>query len=265
MVFALTSSALGFAGAAPTRSLPRNALAARMETPQDLEVLAGKLNPILGFYDPLNLAEADFWGKGNVATVGWLRHAEIKHGRVAMFAFVGYCVQSVGLHWPWKLTDSIDCATISAAGSPFEQWDALPTLAKLQIIGAIGVFEALGESSDALAASGTLHYTKGGMPGKYPSLKTAGVPHPVPFDLYDPFGLSKNAEPEKKAKGLLVEINNGRLAMIGIMGFAAAAKVPGSVPALNFIPPYAGEPMGPFVASDSALPFVTDMLGYFQQ
>ena len=31
----------------------------------------------------------------------------------------------------------------------------------------------------------------------------------VPFDLFDPFGLSKNASPEKKAKGLLAEINNG--------------------------------------------------------
>jgi len=31
----------------------------------------------------------------------------------------------------------------------------------------------------------------------------------VPFDLFDPFGLSKNASPEKKAKGLITEINNG--------------------------------------------------------
>ena len=49
---------------------------------------------------------------------------------------------------------------------------------------------------------------RGGKPGFYPSLKKV-VPHPVPFDLFDPFGLSAKASPEKKEKGLLAEINNG--------------------------------------------------------
>ena len=31
-----------------------------------------------------------------------------------------------------------------------------------------------------------------------------------------PFGLSKNASPEKKEKGLIAEINNGRLAQLGM-------------------------------------------------
>ena len=47
----------------------------------------------------------------------------------------------------------------------------------------------------------------------------------MPFNLFDPFKLSKNKTPEQKAKGLITEINNGRLAMIGIMGFLAEAKV----------------------------------------
>ena len=48
-------------------------------------------------------------------------------------------------------------------------------------------------------------------PAADPSLKKV-VPHPVPFDLFDPFGLSAKASPEKKEKGLLAEINNGETA-----------------------------------------------------
>ena len=258
-MLSLSSSAMAFtAPVAPARPAAA-ASTVRMETVADLKVLAEKCNPLLGFYDPLNLSGANFWGRGEEATIGWLRHAEIKHGRIAMFAFVGFVAQANGIHFPWALNaEGVSFGDISAAGGPYEQWDALPTSAKLQIFGAIFVLEALGEKLPT-------HYMKGGKPGYYPSLKTQGIPHPVPFDLFDPFGLSKNASPEKKAKGLIAEINNGRLAMIGIMGFCAASKLPGSVPGLQFIKPYAGEPMGPFSEVDSALPMVTGMLDLFKQ
>jgi hypothetical protein len=56
---------------------------------EDLRVLANNLNPVLGFFDPLNIADSAYWGKDGEFTIGWLRQSEIKHGRVAMAAFVG--------------------------------------------------------------------------------------------------------------------------------------------------------------------------------
>merc|ERR1711934_133911 len=104
------------------------------------------------------------------------------------------------------------------------------------------------------------HYMRGGKPGFFPPFKgsVAGVlgdaedrpllPHPVPLNLYDPFGLNKNKSDEWKAKKLQVEINNGRLAMIGLMSLLSEGAVPGSVPALKGLIPATGEinVMAPF-------------------
>lgn len=47
-----------------------------------------------------------------------------------------------------------------------------------------------------------------------------------------------------------MEVNNGRLAMLGIFGFLSADAVPGSVPALSDIAiPYDGNVMAPFNAN----------------
>ena len=82
----------------------------------------------------MNLCEYDQWSQGEEAAIGFLRHAEIKHGRIAMFAFVGYVVQSNGVHWPWAIESSgLSFGDLSAAGSPPEQWDALSTAAKIQV------------------------------------------------------------------------------------------------------------------------------------
>ena len=117
-------------------------------------MLAKKLNPAVGYWNPLKLGESSIGSEYDVeAAIGFLRHAEIKHGRVAMAAFVGFCVQSNGIHFPWDLTTSgISFADISAAGGPAAQWDALPTNAKLQIFGAIGFLEGWGENSNAIKA-----------------------------------------------------------------------------------------------------------------
>jgi hypothetical protein len=186
------------------------------------------------------LATTDIWGQGNEATIGFLRHAEIKHGRVAMAAFVGYIVQSNGIHFPWAMTFAGE--SFPSSGSPPEQWDALPDAAKWQIILFVGFLEQFSE------ANGT-HYMRGGKPGAFPKFSDHldGIPHPVPFNLFDPFGFSKNRSEEAKARGLIAELNNGRLAQIGIIGFLSEQKLAGSVPLLEgLVSPYAGEPMAPF-------------------
>jgi len=232
-----------------------------METKAELEALAVACNPIIGYWDPMNLVDYDQFSQGQEASIGFLRQAEIKHGRVAMAAFVGYIVQSNGIYFPWKLTGDISYADIAAAGSPPDQWDALPTAAKVQILSFIGLLELFSETSTILEMSDNKHYMRGGKPGAFPKINTF-LPHPIPFELYDPFGFSKNASEEKKAKGLVTEINNGRAAMLGIMGFLAAQKVPGSVPALTFLPSYSGEVMAPFTSNDVSLPYVEEMLKF---
>ena len=90
------------------------------------------------------------------------------------------------------------------------------------------------------------HYMKGGKIGAFPAFDSKYIPGGA-LNLYDPFGWRKNLTEEQKANGLVKEINNGRLAMIGILGFLSEGKVPGSVPLLSgIIPAYSGEPMAPF-------------------
>ena len=100
------------------------------------------LAQVVGFWDPLNLADAEFWNQSNEATIGWLRHAEIKHGRVAMAGFVGYIVHENGIHFPGKMSlDGLQYSSFEGMSAP-AVWDAIPYEGKLQIIGVIGFFEA---------------------------------------------------------------------------------------------------------------------------
>ncbi len=73
----LTSLIASAAAFAPVSNNNRASVAVQ-ETKADLESLAGELNPIVKFYDPLNLADETFWDDSNEATIGFLRQAEIK-------------------------------------------------------------------------------------------------------------------------------------------------------------------------------------------
>ena len=87
IVLALTfGSASAFMGT-PVASRAAKASALSMTTQEELAELAESnrdaLGAGLGFWDPLGCSKMSFWTLSNEETIGYLRHAEIKHGRVA--------------------------------------------------------------------------------------------------------------------------------------------------------------------------------------
>ena len=107
-------------------------------------------------WDPLGLAEL-----GSDETLAWFRHAEVKHGRVAMAAFVGWWAVGAGLRLPGELTFGTEFSSLPSKG--LEAWDAVPGWGKAQML----LFAGLIEFHDELFYSrrGT-HYLRGGTPGK---------------------------------------------------------------------------------------------------
>jgi hypothetical protein len=209
----------------------------------DLKKTARNAFPV-GFFDPLKLSEAEFFDWGSDATIGFLRHSEIKHGRIAMAGFIGYCIHENGIHFPWKIYAEQDWSTYEGLSAP-AVWDALPVESKYQIVGVIGFLEFWSESRYVIEEDGEKHYMEGGKPGFFPSFKK--MVHPVPLNLFDPFGYAKKLSAQTKATKLSAEINNGRLAMIGLMSLLVESKIPGAVPFLDgLVKPYDGEVMKPF-------------------
>mmetsp|Transcript_44239 Transcript_44239/g.70057 ORF Transcript_44239/g.70057 Transcript_44239/m.70057 type:complete len:461 (-) Transcript_44239:142-1524(-) len=250
---------------APKKIAPKKAAAKSVAPKQtgsfvfeDLVALAETQGGLTGYYDPLSLGEANFWKQGNEATIGFLRHAEMKHGRVAMAGFVGYIIHENGIRWPFPLSTQLpDYSSFEGLSAP-AVWDATPLASRLQILALIGFLEFWSEWEGALESVGQKHYMRGGKPGYMPPFnKVSPIPNPLlPLNLFDPFGVTNGLSEEEKARKLNIEINNGRLAMLGLFSFISEAKVPGSVPGLqqpfkgSLVKPYDGEVMGPFNAND---------------
>jgi len=200
-----TTLLLAFAGSITAFTLPSS----QPKSSTSLNALAdlpGGTRPLANF-DPLNLAEL---GEDDY-TLLWFRAAELKHSRIAMLATTGYLVQATGFHFPGMLSSEVSFESLSKL-KPFEAWDAMPDAGKAQIFGICFIAELSTESKK-------VHYTKG---GELPQ---------VVFPKFDFSGL----DPADLARRQNRELNNGRLAMIGIMSFIAANNIPGSVPALTGI------------------------------
>ena len=176
-------------------------------------------------WDPLGLADL-----GSPATLAWMRHAELKHGRVCMAAFLGWLIATGnqlavqnghdGLHFPGLISfsEQVSFADIAAAGGPLEQWQTVPELGKLQILSAIFLIEHQSEWKIKP------HYmAPGGVPGSLKGLKA----------FWDPAGFTSKMNEEQLARQRLCELKNGRLAMIGLVGCLIGGN--GAVPGMDAV------------------------------
>ena len=93
----------------------------------------GALQP-LGFWDPLGLVS-----DGDQVKFDRLRLVELKHGRIAMLAVVGYLIQEAG----YRLPGDIDLSGTKFADIPngYAALEAIPYAGKLQLFAFIGGLE----------------------------------------------------------------------------------------------------------------------------
>mmetsp|Transcript_28380 Transcript_28380/g.42909 ORF Transcript_28380/g.42909 Transcript_28380/m.42909 type:complete len:204 (-) Transcript_28380:3821-4432(-) len=143
-------------------------------------------------FDPCGFAErAPEW-------LPWFREAELKHGRVAMLATVGFVMPEI-FRVPGEQF------SVEAIPRVIDAHDALPD-SMIQIFGWISFLEAC--SFGALANMN--EYDR------------------VPGDFgFDPLGLYPE-DPAKQKEMQLKELKNGRLAMISIGGMVAGAAISGN-------------------------------------
>mmetsp|Transcript_22937 Transcript_22937/g.25112 ORF Transcript_22937/g.25112 Transcript_22937/m.25112 type:complete len:206 (-) Transcript_22937:271-888(-) len=142
--------------------------------------------PPVGFFDPLGLSKS--------ATperfTRW-RTVELKHGRIAMAAVVGYIVQEF-VRWPGYIAPGIGLkfADVPNGVAAFQ---SIPFLGWVQIIAFIGWLETI------------LKQEEGAEPGTFGT------------GYFTEYGRVGALEGDKKAEKLTKELQNGRLAMLAIM------------------------------------------------
>ncbi|CAK0840329.1 unnamed protein product [Prorocentrum cordatum] len=173
------------ASATVTRAAPKGAVL-------DISTQLGACPP-LGFWDPLGLSK---YPDPAVAATQFRRRRiiEIQHGRVAMFACIGYIVPEY-FRWPGFISPSEKLAFADIPNG-FGAIYAIPLVGWTQIIALAGILEVNFLSSEPKE-----------YPGDYDGFGALGLP-----------GGASIADKETKKKKLLAEINNGRLAMMAIIG-----------------------------------------------
>merc|ERR1711865_844320 len=164
----------------------------------DVKKMAGVTDP-LGFFDPVGFCDDASEGK-----IRFYREVELKHGRVAMLASLGYLVGEQ-FHPLWG--GNIDIPSFAAfQATPLQTfWPAVVVL--ISIIEVFSVF--------------SFNTPIGGEPW------TVRSDH-YPGDFgFDPMGLKPTNEAELKEMQTK-ELNNGRLAMFAIAGMVAQEGASGA-------------------------------------
>lgn len=114
-----------------------------------------------GFWDPAGFSNT------SPEALCWFRAAELKHGRVAMLACMGFIAQSYPLTllkdtpiakaslYPKLSTVDVTFGDLAAAGNPVEQFKLIPTLGLWQFAFVAGMIETYAEFQKP-------HYLRGG-------------------------------------------------------------------------------------------------------
>jgi len=173
-----------------------------------LNAFEGELGaqPPLGFFDPLGMLD-----DADQERFDRLRYVEIKHGRISQLAFLGQIVTRNGIH----LSGDIDYSGHSFDSFP-NGWaaingpDAISGSGLGQIVFFVGTLE-LGVMKDE---------ANGAAPGDFPGDFRNGALD-FGWDTFD-------AETQDFKRG--VELNNGRAAMMGILGLMVHEQLGGELP-----------------------------------
>jgi len=155
----------------------------------------------LGFYDPLGFVE-----DGDQAKFDRLRYVELKHGRICMLAFLGQITTRAGIHLPGNIDLSGDSFSSypDGAAALFGP-DAIPSAGFGQIIAFIGALE-LAVMKDVTGEA-----------------EFAGDFRNGALDFgWDTFG------PQTKLRKRAIELNNGRAAMMGVLGLMVHEQIDGN-------------------------------------
>jgi len=149
--------------------------------------------PPLGFWDPLDLSKFD---DPVVATTQFKRRRviELQHGRVSMLACIGYIVPEY-FKWPGYCSPSIELK-FEDIPNGLQAVDKIPGIGWVQILAFVGLIEVFNLQSEPKEYA-----------GDYEGFGVFGIPGGGSFE-----------DKERKEKSLLAEINNGRLAMMSIIG-----------------------------------------------